>query len=244
MAKEVFSRHELKFLINDVTYKAIYDALKPHLIPDTYGDGQGQYTISNIYYDTADNLFHYEKMRSQSFRQKLRLRTYNHNTLNDIAFLEIKKKYKRFVNKRRTAMTLKDAYHFLEQTGPSKEHYEASNQQILKEVYFLKNFYKLVPKVLLSYERQAFVGIEEKELRITFDKNLRKRNENFRLETGSHGEVFLAPDVFVLEIKLSTQMPLWLANILSDFRCFMQSFSKYSTSYNDIDMWTIDKKLV
>lgn len=245
MAKEVFNRHELKFLINSSTYKAIKEAFRPHIKLDPHGNRDGYYTISNIYYDTEDHLFHHEKMFGQPFRQKLRLRTYNAPTLESESFLEIKKKHHGFVNKRRTILKLKDAYQFFHaETGLNTvPNVEASNTQILKEAHFLKTFYQLKPKVLLSYDRQAFQGIHQNDLRITFDKNLRKRVHDIRLEKGCMGDLYVDPDVFVLEIKVSEKLPVWLTRILSDFRCNIQSFSKYSTSQNHFDTLTIQNNI-
>ena len=246
MAQEVFNRYELKYLVDYNTYAALLEALKPYVSTDINGDKDGYYTISSIYYDTHDNLFHQEKMLKESFRQKLRLRTYNKIGLNDDAFLEIKKKHKRVVNKRRTVIKLKDAYDFLD----SKEDishtssFQVSNQQILKEIAFLKNFYQLKPTMVLCYERQAFQAIDDSDIRITFDKNLRRRQYNFRLENGSDGEIFLDPDLFVLEVKLNCRVPLWLSRILNEFTCRMQGFSKYSNSHIVTDIIVAEKNII
>ncbi|TCK93403.1 VTC domain-containing protein [Natranaerovirga hydrolytica] len=246
MAKEIFNRYELKFLINEEVYAELINELEPYMVKDSYGDQDGYYTISNIYYDTEDNLFNYEKLKRQPFRQKVRLRTYNIPSLDCPSFLEIKKKHNGVVNKRRTVMALNEAYDFLNNDYKNEDiiKFNTSNHQILKEVLFLKNFYKLVPKVSLSYERQAFHAKEDKDLRITFDKNIRRRLENLRLEYGSEGEVYIRPDVFVFEIKVSEKLPLWLVKILSKYRCWMQSFSKYSTSQSGTDIISIPKKII
>lgn len=246
MEKEVFNRYELKYLITYDTYIELLKTLRPHLSIDANGDQEGYYTVSNIYYDTEDHLFHQEKMLGQSFRQKLRMRTYNKTSLNDWAFLEIKQKHNKVVNKRRTLIKLKDAYGFLAQKVPvgSSFPFEVSNHQILKEIDFIKNFYKVMPKVVLCYERQAFQAIEDSSIRITFDKNLRKREYNFRLENGSDGELYVDPNVFILEVKLQGRMPLWLARILGEFRCAMQSFSKYSNSYDDTEVVVREQNII
>jgi hypothetical protein len=246
MAIEIFNRYELKFLIDDSIYENLIDELRPYLTIDAHGDSDGYYTISNIYYDTEDNLFHYEKLKKQSFRQKVRLRTYNSPTLDTYAFLEIKKKLDGVVNKRRTVMKLQDAYAFLNQPCSKEELYKfnSSNAQILKEVLFIKNFYQIVPKLSLSYERQAFQAKDNKDLRITFDKNIRSRKDNLRLEYGSEGDLFINPNGMVFEIKASDKLPLWLVNVLSKYKCWIQSFSKYSTSQSEYEDVQIEKIIV
>lgn len=237
MSKETFNRHELKFLIEEATYYELLKVLEPHVEMDSNGDAEGYYTISSIYYDTPDHLFHYEKMSGQVFRQKLRLRTYNHPKLESKSFLEIKKKNSCFVNKRRTVMPLKEAYAFLKaplEVGAELP-FQSSNDQILREAHFLKAFYNLEPKVVVSYERQAFQAKNNPDLRVTFDKNIRKRTSQFRLENGHFGEPYVGDGFYVLEIKVTGQLPLWVVKILSDFRCYMRSFSKYSNSYFPVE---------
>lgn len=246
MAKEIFKRYELKFVITNDTYSQLLKTLSPYLTVDTNGNKEGCYTISSIYYDTVNNLFHQERMLGQSFRQKLRMRVYNKVSVNDWAYLEIKQKHKKVVNKRRTLIKLKDAYNFLEQEKPlgNSFPFEVSNHQILKEIDFFKNLYQLEPRVIVSYERQAFEAIEDNSIRVTFDKDLRKRNYDFRLENGSYGESYMKSSLYVLEVKLMNRMPLWLTRILSDYQCVLQPFSKYSNSYYNIDMALREKKIV
>ncbi|MFP4697135.1 MAG: polyphosphate polymerase domain-containing protein [Eubacteriales bacterium] len=231
MGKEVFNRHELKYVLDVNHFDDILQDLSQYIVTDPYGDEDGFYTISSIYYDTVDDLFHYERMKGQTFRQKVRLRTYNKPDNNSDVYLEIKKKFKAVVNKRRVVMPLNDAYKFLNNDYNNIYELKASNYQILKEVLFLKSHYKLVPKVTISYERQAFIGIKDNDLRITFDSNIRKRKENMGLEKGNYGERYIKSKYLIFEIKTSKRIPLWLSRILSKYNCCLESFSKYSNSY-------------
>lgn len=47
----------------------------------------------------------------------------------------------------------------------------------------------------------AFSGIEQPELRITFDTNLRFRTDELDLRLGSHGAPLLRPGEVLMEIK-------------------------------------------
>ncbi len=234
MALEVFNRYELKFILDKSMAQEMIQALKGHVMLDQYGDGEGFYRIINLYYDTEDHLFFHETVNRQEFRQKLRLRAYNKVSIDTPVFLEIKKKYDGVVYKRRTMLTLQDAYAFLAKGQEQQDYsvYDASNVQILGEVAFLKRFYSLAPKVVVSYDRQAFLGIKENDLRITFDSNLRKRESDLKLESGPWGELFMDASSYILEIKVNGRIPLWLAQILSGFQCWRQGYSKYTSSYN------------
>ena len=84
-----------------------------------------------------------------------------------------------------------------------------------------------MPKVYIAYDRMAFFGIEEPELRVTFDTNIRTRRENVRLEAGDYGESILPDNIMLMEIKTINSMPLWLADILNSNGIRNNSFSKY-----------------
>lgn len=231
LTREVFNRYELKYIFNAGIYKELFSALKPHLRMDEFGDEEGFYSISNLYFDTFDNFFHQQNLKRDKFRQKLRLRVYGNITLQDEVFLEIKKKYNGIVNKRRTLMKLGDAYRFLELNKEDTDlsDFKSSNSQILKEIFFLKSFYNLHPKTVLSYDRQALQGVKDPDLRVTFDRNIRSRGYDLKVENGSYGEPIVSHDTMLMEVKVSTSVPLWLVRILNEFPCRRQSFSKYST---------------
>jgi len=91
--------------------------------------------------------------------------------------------------------------------------------------------YYLLPAVYLAYDRTAFRGVEDPELRITIDDNIRYRENNLKLSAGSAGKTLLPEDKLLMEIKVPGRMPLWLSHILSQEKIFSDSFSKYGTYY-------------
>ena len=62
----------------------------------------------------------------------------------------------------------------------------------------------------------AFSGIEQPELRITFDTNLRFRTDELDLRLGSHGAPLLMPDEVLMELKIPGVCPMWLSRLLSE----------------------------
>lgn len=72
----------------------------------------------------------------------------------------------------------------------------------------------------------AFSGIEQPELRITFDTNLRFRTDELDLRLGSHGAPLLMPDEVLMELKIPGVCPMWLSRLLSETGAFPTSFSK------------------
>ena len=111
-----------------------------------------------------------------------------------------------------------------------KNKYEI-NTQIMKEIDYLFKHYDLKPHYFVGYDRISYKGIDNKNLRITFDTNLRSRKNDLRLENGDYGEKYFDKDIWIMEIKTLDSMPIWLTNILSKLSIYPISFSKYAEIY-------------
>lgn len=109
MAQEVFARIEKKFLLRPEQYKALRAVFDEKMAQDAYG----RHTILNIYLDTPDYELTRESIEKPIYKEKMRLRAYGMPQENDKVFLEIKKKYKGVVYKRRAEMTLRQAREYL-----------------------------------------------------------------------------------------------------------------------------------
>lgn len=228
MALEIFSRRELKFLLPFETYKALANDMMPYMRYDKFGDGFGRYNIVSLYFDTPQKTIYYETRNKLLFRQKLRLRVYDEADLNSTAFLEVKQKFKNVVNKRRTLVPLQSAYDYIYQNQSIAD--QVSNPQILKEIDHFKQLYNLHPEIVVSYDRQAFHGLYDPDLRVTYDYNLLCRNDDLHIENGPQGENFVDPNLVVMEVKITNSVPLWLTELLSDYGLQKQGVSKFCTS--------------
>ncbi len=222
MSKAVFQRTEKKYLINKEVKELLLDRIEDNIVPDVYSN----YTICNIYYDTPDYQLIRNSIEKPVYKEKIRLRSYG--IPNDLspAFLEIKKKYKGVVGKRRIEQPLGKLNDYLK-TGEA----DFEKTQIFYELDYLKSFYKIEPKVYLAYDREAYVGKNDSELRITFDSKIRFRFTALDLKAGDYGTLLENNDFFILEIKTLGSMPLWLTAVLTKLEIFPSSFSKYGTIY-------------
>ncbi|HCT64506.1 MAG TPA: molecular chaperone [Lachnospiraceae bacterium] len=218
----VFKRVEKKFLINESTLSLFLADITPYIKKDDFG----QYTICNIYYDTADDLLIRKSIEKPVYKEKLRLRSYGVPNGNNTVFLEIKKKYNETVYKRRISLALNEVIGYLSgESRPKKE------SQILHEIdYFLK-LYHPVPKLFIAYDRLAFSAIEDENLRITVDSAIRSRNYDLSLCAGDYGDYLLNDDERLIEIKTGSSMPLWLTSALTKYAIYPVSFSKYGNIY-------------
>ena len=230
MAIEVFNRYEKKYRIRDDTYLKLKGTLSEFMEADAHSRDGDFYTICNIYYDTPDNYLIRKSIDGSIYKEKLRLRSYGTVTPEDKVFLEIKKKYNRLVNKRRTKILLPDAYEYLK-TGEKPELKPFMNAQVLQEIDYMVHRLELSPKVFLSYDRCAMFGKENHDFRVTFDRNITTRRYDLGLHYGIYGDKLLEEDEWIMEVKIEHAMPLWMTEILSDYRIYPASFSKYGTEY-------------
>jgi hypothetical protein len=145
-------------------------------------------------------------------------------------YVEIKKKFHGLVNKRRSALPLDEAYRFLA-TGVIPEIREGMNPQVLAEIQYFLQQHDLSPQVFLAYERLAFFGTGEHDLRVSFDTKIITRRTDLRLESGIYGEKLLPDGKWLMEVKTAESIPLWLCRILSEYQIYPVSFSKYGTEY-------------
>lgn len=235
MSQEVFNRYESKFLIDRYIWEKIQTNLQNSMEPDKYNKNDSLYTISNIYYDSEDHYLIRNSLLKPKYKEKLRLRAYGVPKRDEKVYVEIKKKYYGLVNKRRTALKLQDAYNFLNSNiKPDIKPYfqgQSINYQVINEIDYMIGLYKLIPQLYLSYQRKAFWSKDQKDLRITFDTNIRTRRYNLRLEAGNYGDLLLPIDKCIMEVKAENSIPTWLARLLSELSVYKTSFSKYGSEY-------------
>ena len=222
-----FKRYEKKFLLNRAQYEAMKRGIEGHMEPDAHC----RYTICNLYYDTDDWELIRESIETPAYKEKLRVRSYGCAKETDNVFVEIKKKYDGVVYKRRIVLPAKEAAEYLK-TG-----YLKNPSQISHEIDWMRSRLSLKPKVFIGYDREAFAGkegVENPDLRITFDTGLRWREDRLDLREGDDGTPLLADGMVLMEIKIPGTAPLWLAHLLSENKIRMTSFSKYGTYYKTV----------
>ena len=218
----IFKRVEKKYRLTPESKAALLNIIGSRLTPDEHGRN----TICSLYLDTPDHLIIRNSIIAKAYKEKLRLRSYGTTGMEDLVFLEIKKKNKGVVYKRRERMTLRQAMAYIEQGK------RPCDTQIMREIDYAMHFYRQPkPAMLVAYEREAYFDASNPNLRITFDLNCRARDTDCRLEQGHHGTALLPPDAIIMEIKTDGAMPVWLAQALSQCGILPTRFSKYGTAY-------------
>ena len=218
----IFKRIEKKYILTREQHKTLFSIIKGRLSSDKFPKN----TICNIYLDTSDFFMIRNSIEATAYKEKLRLRSYGTPDETGKVFLEIKKKYKGVVYKRREAMTLAEAMRYIDNG------IKPFDSQIMREIDYMMFFYnKPKPAIVLSYEREAYFASDDPSLRITFDTTPRFRTDDLMLEHGSLGREILPLNNVLMEIKTNGAMPLWLAHALDECGILPTSFSKYGTAY-------------
>ena len=218
-----FKRYELKYLLNKKEKKEILLAMKPHMKLDDYG----RTVIRNIYFDTENFRLIRRSLEKPVYKEKLRIRSYKPVQITDPVFVEIKKKYKSVVYKRRLLLPEKTVMESFRTGEPLPV-----CSQIGDEIQYFREYYKnLQPSVFLSYEREAFYSLDGSDFRVTFDENILYRRNDISLGSEIYGHPLLGKQQTLMEIKTSGGIPLWMSETLTKHHLYKTSFSKYGSAY-------------
>lgn len=218
-----FKRHEIKYLITINQYINLMNYLSDKVEKDVVYKS----TICNVYYDTDNFELIRKSIEKPIYKEKLRIRSYDKPTLDSSAYVELKKKYDHIVYKRKE----KIAYKYI----LNNSFFEGAETQIDKEIKYFNDFYDgLTSKMFLSYEREAYYFKDDKQIRITFDTNIKYRTENVNLLPSISDIKLLLNNFVLMELKVPFSIPYNLAKYLSSEKIFKTSFSKYGTAYKQI----------
>ncbi len=227
MAVITFKRVEKKYMMVRSQYDKFRKLIEDYMQADEYGLG----TICNLYYDTDTYELARRSIEKPVYKEKLRLRSYGVPKITDTVFLELKKKYKGVVYKRRVELPLQEAYKSLQYKRFNTDGLDGQAGQIESEITYFLNQYDLYACVFLAYDRIAMFGKEDPGLRMTFDFNIRSRTYDIDLLKGDEGELLFDDGRVLLEIKVSAAYPFWLVYALEECGVYPVSFSKYGTIY-------------
>ena len=221
----VFKRYEMKYLLTLAQKERLLEAMAPYMALDKYG----KTVIRNVYLDTPDYRLIRRSLEKPIYKEKLRLRSYRQAGPESPIFVELKKKYKGVVYKRRLSLAQEEAVQWV--TGRQQR----SDSQIAREIQWFLGYYRdLRPAMFLSYEREAYYCRDGGDLRITFDDRILARTDRLSLEEEPGGTSLLESGTVLMEVKTAGGLPLWLTEALSRERIFKTSFSKYGKAYLEI----------
>lgn len=231
MAIATFKRYEKKYLISRAQLDEIMPTLLEHMELDPFCLNGNEYRIYSIYYDTDNHDVIRHNSSSPVYKEKMRIRSYyDVKEPEDEIFMELKKKSEGQGNKRRIKLKIKELEPFVnEGILPETEGYLPA--QVAKELQYYLKRNKVHPALYVQYDRLALFGKDNKDFRVTFDRNVRTRRCNFQFGESDEDELLLPEDMYIMEIKILGSIPLWLAHLLSEKELYSRGFSKYGVKY-------------
>jgi hypothetical protein len=242
-------RIEYKYLVPKKILPDIRKYCEPYLELDNYAASQEkkEYLVRSIYYDSPKYDFYFEKVEGLRKRKKVRIRGYNEYSENAKVFLEIKRKNGPTISKTRSPVLYKN-FPVLLETGDIKTYVSEFNghggnlENARRFLFHVKNL-ALNPVILINYDREAFFYKFNRDLRITFDKNLRSKiHSSVNSIFDNSGFVNVLTDYFILEIKTTLNFPSWLNYLLANFELRQQALSKYTMCLDSHKMYGFQMK--
>lgn len=233
----VFKRYEIKYMVTAEQKDRILKVMEPYMEPDRFGRS----TVRNIYYDTDDFILARHSIAKPDFKEKIRIRSYAKADAGSTVFIELKRKFDGVVYKRRIGLSETDAMKWMAGSNDPavKRETEKDSAQVAAEISYFKGLYSgLKPVLYLSYEREAYRTRENvsfndggPDFRVTFDTNILCREYDLTLRSDACGAPLLEEGMFLMELKCSGGIPVWMTKVLSGEHIYKTSFSKYGTAY-------------
>lgn len=216
-------RHEYKFVIPYEEMLRLRSKLNKLLDIDRDYNG---YMIRSLYFDSVEDCDYYEKLNGDLNRKKIRLRIYDYKA--NLIKLELKAKYDYHQLKESLIINKEDAKELINGNYSVLLKYE---EDIAKRIYLIlmEGCYK--PKVIIEYQRIAYMG--KTTTRITFDFEIKTSDnvEDFFEEKINYIDVVDKKDV-VLEVKFDRFLEPYISVILDKYISRSQSVSKYMMGRN------------
>lgn len=180
------------------------------------------YEIRSLYFDDLWDRCMDENEAGVDQREKYRIRLYDPQE--DVIHLEIKEKCSGLTKKRACDLSRDECMQIMEGTLPLKLDYRAP----LNNLQMQMRCYRMEPKVIIAYERTAFVH-PSGNVRITFDRNIMASRccEDFLEYRVSGMTPVLPAGLHVLEVKYDEFLPDVIAEQLEIRKLQRTAFSKY-----------------
>lgn len=200
---------------------------------DSHASKSGKYVIHSLYFDDYKDTSLYTTDSGLSKRFKWRIRYYDED-LNYIV-LERKEKLSSRCHKKSCKLTI-DEYEKIV-TGNITEILYDTDKKLIKELARDMMLYDYKPKVIIDYERIAYVE-EITNVRITFDMKISASYDLEHFLDGDYLKYYINPQgINVLEAKFDEILPSYIKKIVESYGFKQTSFSKYYYGRKIIDSY-------
>lgn len=216
-------RNEWKYCLSEGKIELLSSRLKNALEIDSHTGDSGKYAVHSLYFDDYYNTCAKETEAGLEKRYKWRIRYYD-NESNKI-FLEKKEKLQSRTHKKSCEITV-DEFKYLISDNISELLWR-TDKKLLKEFCVKIMTKRFMPKLIIDYERTAFVE-PISNIRITIDTNISASNEVDRFLKNDYQRYPLQNvHCHILEVKFDEILPAYIRNLVGSDNFVQTSFSKY-----------------
>jgi hypothetical protein len=218
-------RSELKFLLHYSTRELLLERWRRYLVRAPFTDEHAMSPILSQYYDSPDLQFYEEKIDGVGLRNKVRMRVYSHRfTPGQTAFLEIKHRDNDKVRKYR------QKYDDFDRRLLDPINWQFDDLEMESAFRALVERHRLRHSAQTYYQREAYEGAVESDVRVTFDTNLigLHPGETLTRQVMLNRSRHLMPDTLViLEVKATKGIPAWVHEGVVAYELKHQTLPKY-----------------
>lgn len=230
------NRYECKFVVPESVAQDVLRRVRPFVAPDPFAARRPDhsYTIASLYLDDRQRSLYRETTEGLPFRYKLRVRAYDDDPQQPV-FLEIKRRHDRVVQKLRCPIPRHLLPAVLAGDAVSLPAATPVKLASLVEFQRLTQLRRAEPTAVVRYQRQAYAGLDDQEVRVTVDRRLcaLPTRDPMVTMTGP-GFVTVPTGGVVLELKFTDRIPPWMSQVIRDRELHRRSFSKYCNSLDAI----------
>ncbi len=215
-------RHEYKYYINSFVYHKLRERFQYVLEVDRNMKEEEGYLISSLYFDDIYQSAMKDKINGTPFREKYRIRLYNHSE--DLIKLECKSKFNDYISKQWAPISraeynqiLSGDYNFL----------ISRPEEVCRKLYMNHKSRLLRPITVVEYLREAYVH-PLGNVRITFDKNLSASVGNLDIFHMDYETIRVPLEgMMILEVKFDDYIPDYIWKIIQTDSMVKSAISKY-----------------
>ena len=245
------ARFEFKYVLQEARACAVADFVSSYLRPSPH-NGSGPirgHPVISLYLDSPDLFFFRQAITGHKNRMKLRIRFYDDEWKRP-AFLEIKRRVSDVICKDRAMISREGVRKILAAGWPSRPFFADSadlshgkrRQDVNADFWGFANKVRARGMIYISYYREIYEALDDEELRVTFDRQIRgsRYDGSGELHVPKRGwqpylAPFLAPfppDGVVLELKFDNRAPRWMLDLVKVFNLQQTPVCKYSACIN------------
>lgn len=215
-------RHELKYIINEGTYRVLMGRLAPLMQTDPHAP-DGGYRVTSVYFDDIYCSAYQQKLNGIETRRKFRIRAYDLDP--SLITLESKHKDDSYVSKLSKRLT-EEQYRSLLNGDSSFMDGSDSEEDAFGEYYRSDLIARLRPTVIVDYRREALV-YPFGNVRITFDRELSACFNTVDMFSPQAQYTRIFDKEIILEVKFDKYIPESIQTALHGLKAPQEAVSKF-----------------